>query len=166
MKSHNLSKTSFVDEKMKLPNLDDFIEDVLEEHIKAKNEDQERLLVDFKIHEAYMLHSSNVEFEAEVANQINIIKEKYSYLKDNDKKDHWKKRYEELKNFDQPEETELCKSKSGKTLEPSPYTALFISLLKQEELPSTKVGQKLFEAVEANTRVISYYKGSLEDEDD
>ena len=54
--------------------------------------------------DAYILHESNIEFEAEVQNEIKKIKEKSEYIKNPDKKNFWKDRYKQIEEFDEPED--------------------------------------------------------------
>ena len=134
-------------QKLVIPSIDLFINDVCERHMGYKNKTVEELLDAKKIKNQYKMHYANIEFEAQLVDSINEIKEKDRIAKENDKAEYLKKKSDEASTFD--------------------YKDFLYDLLKQDK-GSADVGETMFTTAVENARSIAYHKASdaNEDQDD
>lgn len=118
-----------------------------------------------KLRDSYLIHKSIIEFEAEINNEINVIKEKKAFVEDPHKEKHWEKRYKQIEEFDKPEDGSSVQNRSSKELNFSPYTPILTKLLTEGRQASS-IGEELYKQVEAISRAIWYYKESLKPDDE
>lgn len=106
-----------------------------------------------KLKDSYLIHRSIIEFEAEINNEINVIKEKKNFIEDPHKESYWEKRYKQVEEFDKPEDASSIQNRHSKEINHSPYTQILTKLLKEGK-PAAAVGEELYKQVESNSRAI------------